>query len=70
LSTESEIFFKIGGNLKQGENASWPQEEWTPLMVSCYFCAIAVSRSVQFSSLHIVQNKINTAICIRRDKNE
>ena len=29
---ESEIFSEIGGNLKQGENASLPQGEWTPLV--------------------------------------
>src|SRR6218665_2523861 len=31
FSTESEIFSKIGGNLKRGENASWSQGGWTPL---------------------------------------
>src|SRR6218665_3965416 len=31
FSRKSEIFSKIGGNLKQGGNASWPQGGWTPL---------------------------------------
>jgi len=31
FSSESEIFWKIGGNLKQGGNASWSQGGWTPL---------------------------------------
>ena len=31
FSTESENFSKIGGNLKQGGNASWPQGGWTHL---------------------------------------
>jgi len=28
---QSENFSKIGGNLKQGGNASWYQRGWTPL---------------------------------------
>jgi len=32
FSTESENLSKIGGNLKQGWNASWPQGGWTPLV--------------------------------------
>ena len=31
FSSESEIFSKIGKNLKQGENALWSQGGWTPL---------------------------------------
>ena len=31
FSSESEDFPKIGGNLKQGGNASWSQRGWTPL---------------------------------------
>jgi len=31
---KSQWFFsKIGGNLKQGENAWWPQGGWTPLLL-------------------------------------
>jgi len=30
LSTESENMSKIGGNLKQRENASWPQGDGRP----------------------------------------
>ena len=33
FSTKFEIFLKIGGNLKQGGNASWSQEGYTPLEV-------------------------------------
>src|SRR6218665_2856342 len=31
FSSESENFSKIGGNLKQRENASWSKGGWTPL---------------------------------------
>src|SRR6218665_1155292 len=34
FSTESEHFWKIGGNLKHGGDASWLQGGWTPLQAT------------------------------------
>jgi len=34
FSIESENFSKIGGNLKQRGNASWPQGGWAPLVTA------------------------------------